>query len=176
MRATARLSAQIRHVPHLLPHTLTQGADTRRDEGFLVNNLNREIYAMMTDPIADMFTRLRNANRRMLASIEVPASKLKGELLSILKREAYINNYVLRKRRNVPYFKVYLHYTESGEKAFNQIKQISKPSRRIYVGRDELPIVARGMGIAIVSTSSGVLTSLEARRAGVGGEVMCHIW
>ena len=131
---------------------------------------------MMVDPIADMLTRLKNANRRMLPSVELPASKIKGEILNIMKREAYIRNYVLRKRRSVPYFKVHLHYTEDGVRAFNSIKQISKSSRRVYVNHDELPIVARGMGIAIVSTSKGILTSLEARRAGVGGEVICHIW
>ena len=131
---------------------------------------------MMVDPIADMLTRLKNANRRMLPSVELPASKIKGEILSIMKRETYIRNYVLRKRRNVPCFKVYLHYTEDSVRAFNDIKQISKPGRRVYVNHDKLPIVARGMGIAIVSTSKGIFTSLEARRAGVGGEVICHIW
>ncbi|MEW5947342.1 MAG: 30S ribosomal protein S8 [bacterium] len=129
-----------------------------------------------TDPIADLLTRLRNANARMMDSVEVPASRLKGEILAILKREDFIANYVLRKRRNEQYYKVFLHYTPDGEKAFQKLRRVSTPGRRVYVTRDRLPIVSGGLGVAIVSTSKGLLTSREAWAKGVGGEVICEIW
>lgn len=130
----------------------------------------------MVDPIADLLVRLRNSNSKKLAAFEVPASKLKGEVLRLLKEEGYIRNYVLRRRRNISYFKVFMHYTSDGQCAFTELKQVSTPGRRAYISRSKLPIVARGMGVAVVSTSKGVMTSKRAWKSGVGGEVICEIW
>lgn len=130
----------------------------------------------MVDPIADLLTRLRNCNMREQASFEVPASKAKGEVLRLLKEEGYIRNFVSRKRKSFSYYKVFMHYTPEGEKAFTHLDRVSRPGRRVYVPRKRLPIVARGTGVAIVSTSRGVLTSKQAWKEGVGGEVICTIW
>ncbi|MFH1538430.1 MAG: 30S ribosomal protein S8 [bacterium] len=130
----------------------------------------------MVDPVSDLLTRLRNCNMRRQESFEVPASGLKEEILRLLKEEGYIRNFVQRKRKTFLYYKVFLHYTPQGEKAFLNLNRVSRPGRRVYVPRKKLPIVARGAGTAIVSTSKGVLTSRQAWKAGVGGEVLCTIW
>jgi small subunit ribosomal protein S8 len=130
----------------------------------------------MVDPIADLLTRIRNGNAARFPFVEVPQSRLKGEVIKLLKREGYIRNYSYRRRQTHMVLKVYLKYTDSGEKAFNNLQQVSRPGRRVYVGKDELPLVAGGLGTAIVSTSHGLMTSKEARNRGVGGEVICYVW
>lgn len=130
----------------------------------------------MVDPIADLLTRIRNGNAAGFPFVEMPASRLKGDLARLLKREGYIRNFALRKRRTHPVLKIYLKYTDAGEKAFSQIQQVSRPGRRIYVGKRDLPVVAGGLGTAIVSTSHGLMTSKQARAEGVGGEVICYLW
>jgi len=130
----------------------------------------------MTDPIADMLTRMRNASRQSFEFTEIPASQSKQNVLSILKREGYIKNFAVRKRKNFNVIKVFLKYTPEGEPAFERIERVSKPSRRVYVSKEEIPLIAGGMGMAVISTSLGVMSSQEARKKGVGGEVICQIW
>ena len=130
----------------------------------------------MTDPISDMLTRLRNAQRQQFEVVEMPASRMKQDILKILKAEGYIKNFAVRKRKKHSILKVFLKYTPEGEPAFERIERVSKPSRRIYVDRKNVPVVAGGMGTAIISTSSGVMTSQEAIQKGCGGEVICRVW
>ena len=130
----------------------------------------------MVDPISDLLTRLRNARNQNFATIELPASRTKIEILKILKNEGYIRNYVVRKRGGHNRLKVFLKYTEDGEPAFDNIQRMSSPGRRIYVGTKDIPRVAGGMGTAIISTSKGMMTDKTAREQGIGGEVVCQLW
>lgn len=126
----------------------------------------------MTDPIADLLTRIRNGNMASKASIDIPFSKIKGELVRILKAEGYIKAYAASEGN----LRIYLRYTEEGERIIREITRISKPGCRVYRGKEELPRVLNGLGIAIISTSKGMLTDREARLANVGGEVVCTVW
>lgn len=130
----------------------------------------------VNDPIADMLTRLRNGAKQNFASVEMPASRMKMEVLKILKREGYIKNFVTRKRKNFNMLKVYLKYAETGQNSFEKIERVSTPGRRQYVDKKTIPIVAGGNGTAIISTSRGLLTSQEAVKRGLGGEVVMRIW
>lgn len=130
----------------------------------------------MVDPISDMLTRLRNAKSQGFATVEMPASRLKTEILKILKKEGFIKNFVVRKRKGHNVLKVYLKYSDEGESSFDYVQRVSKPGRRVYVDKKSIPLVAGGMGIAVMSTSQGVMTGHEARRRQIGGEVICNIW
>jgi small subunit ribosomal protein S8 len=130
----------------------------------------------MVDPIADLLTRIRNGNAAGFPFVEVPASRMKGEVVRVLKREGYIRNFSMRKQETFRVIKIYLKYTDTGDKAFAHLQQVSRPGRRVYVGKKELPVVAGGVGMAIVSTSHGLMTSKQARAKGVGGEVICYVW
>ncbi|MCS1352569.1 30S ribosomal protein S8 [Mechercharimyces sp. CAU 1602] len=131
---------------------------------------------VMTDPIADMLTRIRNANAVRHESVEIPASNLKREVAEILKREGFIRDaeYIEDSKQGI--IRVFLKYDESNERVITGLKRISKPGLRVYTKSDEVPRVLRGLGIAILSTSKGVLTDAEARRAKVGGEVLAYVW
>jgi small subunit ribosomal protein S8 len=130
----------------------------------------------VNDPIADMLTRLRNANKALHSQVELPASRVKLELARILKDEGYIADYQVVKGDSFDTLLVDLKYTEDRRRVISQIKRISKPGRRIYAKKDGLPRVLGGLGTAILSTSSGVMTAREAQRLGVGGEVICFVW
>ena len=130
----------------------------------------------MTDPIADMITRIRNANTVKHESVEMPSSKMKIEIAKILKREGYIRDFRYYKFQNKFNLKVFLKFGEKQARIISGLKKISKPGRRVYAGKEELPKVLGGMGIAILSTSSGIITDKEARKIGVGGEILCHVW
>jgi len=130
----------------------------------------------MSDPISDMLTRLRNAKDKNFATVELPASRTKTEVLKILKKEGYIRNYVVRKRGGHNKLKVFLKYTDEGVPSFDYIERVSKPSRRVYVDKRNIPMVAGGMGTAILSTSKGMMSDKDAREQGVGGEVVCQLW
>ena len=130
----------------------------------------------INDPIADMLTRIRNAAKAGHATADMPASRLKVEVLKILKREGYIKNFVTRKRKTFNVLKVYMKYAEDGECAFERIDRVSTPGRRMYVDKKTIPIVAGGYGTAIISTSRGLLTSQEAFKRGIGGEILCKIY
>lgn len=130
----------------------------------------------MTDPIADMLTRIRNANTVRHTSLELPASNLKKELAEILKREGFIRDYEYIKDSKQGILRVFLKYGANNEKVITGLKKISKPGLRVYAKADELPRVLGGLGIAVISSSTGVITDKEARKKQVGGEVLAYIW
>jgi small subunit ribosomal protein S8 len=131
----------------------------------------------MTDPIADMLTRLRNANTAYQEYVDVPVSKIKLEIAKILKEEGYIKDFkVTKDHGGSAVIRVAMSYGPSREKVIGGIKRISKPGLRVYSGKDETPRVLGGLGIAILSTSKGVITANKARRFEVGGEVICYVW
>jgi len=130
----------------------------------------------MTDPIADMLTRIRNANRVGHERVEIPASKIKEQIARILYEEGYIRNYRLIEDSKQGILRLYLKYGENKEKVISQLRRISKPGRRVHVGKDKLPRILGGLGIAILSTSQGIMTASQCRKAGVGGEMLCHVW
>ncbi len=129
----------------------------------------------MTDPIADMLTRIRNGNMRKHESVEVPASNMKKNLAQILLDEGYIKGYNVTEDDRQGMITIDLKYVED-QNSISGIKRISKPGRRVYVGANEVPYVLGGLGIAILSTSRGVMTDKQARQLGVGGEVVCYVW
>ena len=130
----------------------------------------------VTDPVADVLTRIRNANSAKHDFVEVPASKLNLEIVRILQGEGFIRNYEGLKDRKFPTVKVELKYGPKQEKVISNLKRVSKPGLRVYAKRDKVPRVLRGLGIAIISTSKGVMTDREARKMGIGGEVLCYVW
>lgn len=130
----------------------------------------------MTDPIADMLTRIRNGIQSRHDRVELPSSKLKVEVARILKSEGFISNYKVVEQTPQPILRMYLKYSEDGEPVIHGIERISRPGRRVYRGKEEIPQVLGGLGLAIISTSKGVLSGAEAARTGVGGEVLCQVW
>ena len=132
----------------------------------------------MTDPVADLFVRLLNAGRRGHATVDVPASKLKANILSVFETEGFIQGFGPTTLKGHPGLKVALRYHPGREKKpiLGGIKRVSKPGYRIYVGKTEIPRVMGGLGVALISTSKGVVTDNEARKVGMGGEVLCYVW
>ncbi len=130
----------------------------------------------MTDPIADMLTRIRNANMVRHEKLEFPASNLKKEIADILKREGFIRDYEYVEDNKQGILRIFLKYGTNEERVISGLKKISKPGLRVYAKADELPKVLNGLGIAIVSTSKGVLSDKEARAQAIGGEVLAYIW
>lgn len=131
---------------------------------------------MMTDPIADMLTRIRNGNSARHKSVDIPASNIKKEISNILLKEGYIKNVEVIDDDKQGVIRIDLKYGENNEKVISGIKRISKPGLRVYVGSQDVPKVLGGLGIAIISTSKGMLTDKEARQNNVGGEVICYVW
>ena len=129
-----------------------------------------------TDPLADMLTRIRNANSAKHKTVDVPASKMKTAIAEILFKEGYIKAFELIKNENQGIVRITLKYDEKGTRVIDGIKRISRPGLRVYAGKEELPKVLNGLGIAIISTSKGLKTDKEARAAGMGGEVLAYIW
>lgn len=130
----------------------------------------------MSDPIADMLTRLRNAAMARHAAVVMPSSKMKEAIAAILVREGFVQNYEVMADGVKKTLRVQLKYTPERTPVLTGLKRVSRPGRRVYSGRDEIPLVLSGMGIAIVSTPKGVMTGKEARRQGVGGEVLAFVW
>jgi len=130
----------------------------------------------MTDPIADMLTRVRNANAAFKPSAEMPSSKKLVEIARILKEEGYIEDYKVTEGTPQDSLEVVLKYGPKKQRTITGIRRISKPGLRVYAKKDELPRVLGGLGIAVISTSSGVMTDKDARKAGVGGEVIAYVW
>ncbi|HOU32243.1 MAG TPA: 30S ribosomal protein S8 [Synergistaceae bacterium] len=132
----------------------------------------------VNDPIADMLTRIRNANLAYHEMVDLPVSKIKVGIAKILKEEGYVRNFkvINDPKKPFPVLRLFLHYGPSRERVMQGIKRISKPGRRIYMGVGELPKVMGGLGIAVVSTSRGLLTDADARKQGLGGEVLCFVW
>ena len=131
---------------------------------------------MQTDPIADMLTRIRNANKAMHESAVMPTSRLKEEIARILKEEGYITDYKVEKGESFDSLVVELKFGKNRERVISNLKRVSKPGRRMYARKDRLPKVLGGMGTAILSTSKGVMTSRTAAEQGIGGEVVCFVW
>ncbi len=129
-----------------------------------------------TDPIADMLTRVRNANKALHAQVEMPASAQKAELARVLRDEGYITGYSVVKEGSFDKLVIELKYTDGRRRVISQVKRVSKPGRRIYAKKDNLPKVLGGLGTAVISTSRGLMTAREAQRLGVGGEVVCFVW
>jgi small subunit ribosomal protein S8 len=130
----------------------------------------------MTDNIGDMLTRIRNGGKARFDKVDIPASRMKISLARIFKDEGFIKNYKVIKDNKQGILRVYLKYDDRNLPLIQRIERVSKPSRRVYAGREELPKVQGGLGVAVVSTSKGVMTDRQARKIGVGGEVLCQVW
>src|SRR5215831_9017780 len=130
----------------------------------------------MTDPIADMLTRIRNAAQGRHPKVDMPASRLKVEIARILKEEGYISNYKTGDESGHSSLTIFLKYGPKGERVITRIERVSRPGSRVYVSKDDIPRVLGGLGINIVTTSHGVMTGRQARKQGFGGEVLCNIY
>ncbi len=130
----------------------------------------------LTDPVADFLTRIRNAHRARHQKLDVPTSKLKAEIARILKEEGYISNYKLAEEEGQKLLRVYLKYGPNNEAVIRDLKRISRPGCRVYIGKDEIKRVQGGLGISIMTTPKGVMTGRQARREGVGGEILAEVW
>ena len=130
----------------------------------------------MSDPLADMLTRIRNARMVKLDSLEMPYSKLRSGVAEILKKEGYISDYQVIKDNKQGVLKISLKYDQNRNPVISGLKRVSKPGCRVYVKSDDIPKVMSGLGIAIISTSSGILSDREARKNGIGGELLCTVW
>lgn len=130
----------------------------------------------MTDPIADLLTRIRNAGMAKHPKLDVPASNVKAALVNVLKDLGYVKNFKLTPDDKQGVLRIYLKYDESNRHVIHEIQRVSTPGRRVYVGKDEIPHVKNGLGCAILSTSKGILDDEAARQAGIGGELLCTIW
>ena len=131
---------------------------------------------MLTDPVADMLARLKNANKALHDTVEMPASGLKKEIARLLRDEGYIKDYRIDKGESFDTLVIELKFGPKRERIITDVKRVSKPGRRVYATKDRLPRVLGGMGTAIMSTSSGLVTSRTAQELGVGGEVVCFVW
>ena len=131
---------------------------------------------MLTDPVADMLARIRNANKALHERVQMPTSRLKEQIARILKEEGYILDYRVQKGESFDTLVIQLKYGRSRERVITDLKRVSKPGRRVYARKDRLPRVLGGMGVAILSTSSGLVTSRTAEERGIGGEVVCFVW
>lgn len=130
----------------------------------------------MTDPIAEMLTRIRNALQASHENVDIPNSKLKTSIAQVLKEEGYIKNYRVIEDGKQGILRIYLKYDDKGEPVIAGLKRVSKPSRRVYAGYEDIPKVLNGYGINIISTSKGVMTDRKARKIRVGGEILCSVW
>lgn len=131
---------------------------------------------MVTDPIADMLTRIRNANAMRYKEVEIPSSKIKIEIAKILKNEGFINDYKIKKNSVQDIIVLSLKYSDNKQRVITGLKRISKPGLRVYVKAEDIPKVLNGLGIAIISTSKGILTGKDAKASNLGGEVLAYIW
>jgi small subunit ribosomal protein S8 len=131
---------------------------------------------MLTDPVSDMLTRIRNANKALQETVEMPSSNMKAEIARLLKEEGYIRDYRIERGESFDTLMVELKFGRNRERVITDLKRVSKPGRRVYARKDRLPRVLGGMGTAILSTSRGLVTSRKAQELGVGGEVVCFVW
>ena len=130
----------------------------------------------MTDTIGDMLTRIRNGGKARFDKVDIPASRMKISLARIFKDEGFIKNYKVIKDNKQGILRVYLKYDDQNQPMIHRVERVSKPSRRVYAGCEELPKVQGGLGVAVISTSKGVMSDRQARKLGVGGEVLCRVW
>ena len=153
-------------------HTRAKFLVSKRQAG----KTERRFVKVHTDPIADMLTRIRNANDTRKDTVNIPKSNLKYNIAQVLKDEGFINDVKVIEKYPQNDIRVYLKYGEDEQKVISGLKRISKPGLRVYVDQDEIPKVLGGLGIAVLSTSHGVITGKEARKKGIGGEVVCYVW
>lgn len=130
----------------------------------------------MTDPIADMLTRIRNASMRHIEEVDLPASKRRIEVARILKEEGFISGFKTTRDNGLEILRLFLKYVNGERPIISGLTRVSKPGRRVYVGARDIPFVKRGLGIAIISTSKGIMTDKRAREDNIGGEVVCYVW
>ena len=130
----------------------------------------------MTDPIADMLTRIRNGSSAKFSKVDIPASKIKIQIARILKDEGYIKNFKVIKDNRQGLLRLYLKFDEKNQQVLSSIQRVSRPSRRTYAKKDAIPKVLNGLGVSILTTSKGVMTERDARKQGVGGEIICTVW
>jgi small subunit ribosomal protein S8 len=130
----------------------------------------------MTDPIADMLTRIRNANMVKLQKVDIPSSNVKVNIAQVLKQEGFIKNYKVIADSRQGVLRVYLKFIDDKDPVINEITRVSKPGSRCYVNAEKIPTVKNGLGIAVLSTSKGIMTDTAAREAGIGGELICTVW
>jgi len=177
MRQAALGIEEVRRMQDMFSGARLQGRDTRREEGKLVEVEDTEDSKMtMTDPVADMLTRIRNANQAGHKTVEIPASKMKKSIASILKEEGYIEDYEFEDDGKQGLIRIAMKYAPGKTRVISQLRRISKPGLKVYVNANDVPRVLGGLGIAIISTSKGVISDKDARRIGVGGEVICYVW
>ena len=132
---------------------------------------------MVTDPIADLLTRIRNGHMAQHDKLDIPSSKVKQAIVRILKEEGYIKNFkVVEARGKFPVIRVYLKYENSGRPVINGIQRVSKPGRRVYCNKDNHPRILNGLGISILTTNRGIMANTKAKELGIGGEVLCNVW
>jgi small subunit ribosomal protein S8 len=131
---------------------------------------------MTTDTIADMLTRIRNANQRRHDVVEMPVSKLRIEISKVLKQEGFIKNFQVVQSRPVDLLRIHLRYMYEDQSVISGLRRVSRPGRRFYVRKDEIPVVKGGLGIAILSTPKGIMTDRQSRKENTGGEVLCYVW
>ena len=170
VRSGARLLQEVRSVPNLFERACARGKDPWRHEGELVGLMS------VNDPIADFLTRIRNAGMAKHEVVIMPHSKMKAEIARIMKEQGYINDYSDRGEGAEKELVVMLKYDPDGRRAISGLRRMSRPGRRVYRKQANIPRVLDGLGVAILSTSRGILTDHEARRAGVGGEVLCFVY
>jgi small subunit ribosomal protein S8 len=182
MRAPARFPSQVRHVPYLLPQPCRRGTHPRRDEVELVmatavaKPVKRAPTGVVSDPIADMLTRVRNANSAKHPEVKVPASKLKLEMARVLKDEGYIAGFEVEADGASQTMRIIFKSRPDRERVISGLKRISRPGLRVYARKTEIPRVLGGLGIAILSTAEGVMSGRQALRQGLGGEVLAYVW
>ncbi len=175
MRAAARVPAKISDVQNLFSSIKPCRTDSWRHEVELVD-VSEGIAMSMTDPVADMLTRIRNALGRGYPVVDVPSSKLKREIATVLQKEGFILSADPVEGAPHPTFRIRLRYLGEGRSVIHGIKRMSKPGKRVYIGHREVPSVMGGIGIAILSTPKGVMTGQRSRRERVGGEMLCTVW
>ncbi len=172
VREVERILYKVWLVPTLHSHPGSSRRNLRSQESELVGMKS----VVVTDPIADMLVRIKNASKAKHAYAEMPSSKMKVQIAEILKREGFIEDYQLIESNPFNVLRVKLRYTKDKQQIIKGIRKISKPGLKVYVKKDEVPRVLGGLGIAIISTSKGLLTDREARARGLGGEVICYVW
>jgi small subunit ribosomal protein S8 len=130
----------------------------------------------MTDPIADMLTRIRNAQRAFYSTVDIPGSRQKIDIAKVLKSEGFIKDFKIMGDKRQGIIRIFFQYDENGESVIGGLKRVSKPGRRVYTKGDKIPQVLHGYGINILSTSKGIMTDRQARKIGIGGEIVCSVW
>jgi small subunit ribosomal protein S8 len=157
-------------------HDVVAGSSAQRKNGRSKRTIEEKERMRLTDPVADMLTRIRNAISARHQKVDIPASKLKLEIARILKEEGYVSNFKATEEEGHKILRVYLKYSNNNEAVISNVNRVSRPGCRVYVRRTEIPRVLGGLGINILTTPRGVMTGRQARKQGLGGELLCEVW